>query len=134
MLTFASKQYQTGATSRLCFEDQLNVHVCHRPLLIVLLLMLNLFDLILFSIQSHGACVNSSVISHGTQMHLGLGSSSRQLELKPPDVQVCIALVVCNVYMFTDKCKGHRWNLISQLSAPSHLLLCIAYRKPRLLT
>ena len=57
------------------------------------------FELILFSIQSHGACVNSSVISHGTQMHLGLGSSSGQLELKPPDIQVCLALVVCNVYI-----------------------------------
>lgn len=54
----------------------------------------SIFDFISFSIQSASV---KSVISHGTQMHLGIASSSRQLELKPPDVQVCITLVVCNV-------------------------------------
>ena len=53
-----------------------------------------IFDFISFSIQSASV---KSVISHGTQMHLGIASCSRQLELKPPDVQVCITLVVCNV-------------------------------------
>ena len=56
-----------------------------------------MFDLTHFVQQ--GDSIKPQVVSHGTQMHLGLGSSSRQLELKPQDVQVCIALVVCNVYM-----------------------------------
>ena len=54
----------------------------------------SMFDFISFPIQSASV---KSVISHGTQMHLGIASSLKQLELKPPDVQVCIALMVCNV-------------------------------------
>ena len=89
-----------GPTERACVPPpSSDCAIAHAEPVCCLVEKAIVFDLILFSIQSHGACVNSSVISHGTQMHLGLGSSSRQLELKPPDVQVCIALVVCNVYI-----------------------------------
>lgn len=46
------------------------------------------------------------VVSQGSQMHLGV-SNSRQLELKPPAVQVCIKNRWC---LHTDKC-GHLWNV-----------------------